>query len=46
MTGWTSRRWRERARHNRQHGLTAGNVLDLKTSECEWKHMSGEAPRR
>jgi hypothetical protein len=46
MAGRTSRRWRKRTSRNRQHGLTACNVLDFKTSERERKHMLEEAPPR
>jgi hypothetical protein len=46
ITGRASRCWRERTSRNRQQVLAARNVLDLKTSECELKHMSKEAHRR
>ncbi len=44
-TGRTGPRFRECASCNRQHGLTGGNVLDLKTSERKLKHLLGEASR-
>src|SRR5579875_1133685 len=46
MAGWARRCWRERTSRNRQLILAAGNMLNLKTHEGEWKHMSEEVPRR
>ena len=46
MAGRASRCWRERTSRNRQLILAAGNILNLKTHEGEWKHMSEKVPRK
>ena len=46
MAGRASRCWHERTSRNRQLILAAGNTLNLKTHEGEWKHMSEEVPRK